>query len=272
METLHLHLISDATGETIGNLTRACLAQFPDVDPNEHPWNLVRTEKDINKVIKGIEKNPGMVLYTLVNRKFQNRLEKSCLSLGVPCVSALDPIFAAMSKFFGLKSQEKPGHQHVMDAEYFHRLEAMNYVLTHDDGQSVADLDKADVILVGVSRTSKTPTCLYLANRGISAANIPLVPDYPLPPELLKVKKPLIIGLTKNPKNLVQVRKNRLNVLNQDHETDYADIETVQEEVRDARRIFTRNHWPVIDGTRKSIEEIAAIVLQFYARHKEGVS
>tara|TARA_Y100000294_G_C8249590_1_gene214247 strand:- start:65 stop:511 length:447 start_codon:yes stop_codon:yes gene_type:complete len=148
----------------------------------------------------------------------------------------------------------------------------MNYVLTHDDGQSVADLDKADVILVGVSRTSKTPTCLYLANRGISAANIPLVPGYPLPPELLKAKKPLIIGLTKNPKNLVQVRKNRLNVLNQDHETDYADIETVQEEVRDARRIFTRNHWPVIDGTRKSIEEIAAIVLQLYARHKEGVS
>lgn len=159
-----------------------------------------------------------------------------------------------------------------MDAEYFHRLEAMNYVLTHDDGQSVADLDKADVILVGVSRTSKTPTCLYLANRGVSAANIPLVPGYPLPPELFEVKKPLIIGLTKNPKHLTQVRKNRLNVLNQDQETDYADPETVQEEIRNARRIFTRHKWPVIDGTRKSIEEIAAVVLQNYARHRDNSS
>jgi regulator of PEP synthase PpsR (kinase-PPPase family) len=177
-----------------------------------------------------------------------------------------------MSKFLGLKSQGKPGHQHGMDAEYFHRHEAMNYVLTHDDGQSVADLERADVILVGVSRTSKTPTCLYLANRGISGASIPLVLGSPLPPELFRVGKPLIIGLTKNPKHLVQVRKNRLNILNQDHETDYADIETVREEVLSACRIFTENNWPIIDGTRKSIEEIAATVLQYHARYREGIS
>ncbi len=270
METFHLHLVSDATGETVGNLARACIVQFSDIHPQEHSWNLVRTKRELDKVIRGVKKNPGMVLYTLVNRKFQNHLEKTCKDLDIPCVSALDPIITSMSGFFGLKSQEKPGHQHVMDAEYFHRLEAMNYVLTHDDGQSVADLDKADVILVGVSRTSKTPTCLYLANRGISAANIPLVPGYPLPPELFEVEKPLIIGMTKNPKHLTQVRKNRLDVLNQDHETDYADPEAVQEEIRNARQVFTRHKWPVIDGTRKSIEEIAAVVLQNYVRHREN--
>jgi regulator of PEP synthase PpsR (kinase-PPPase family) len=272
MKTYHLHLVSDATGETVGNLARACIVQFPDVTPGEHAWNLVRTKKDMNKVIKGIEKNPGMVLYTLVNGKLQDHLEKTCADMDVLCVSVLDPIITAMSRLLGLKSQGKPGHQHGMDAEYFHRLEAMNYVLTHDDGQSVADLEKADVILVGVSRTSKTPTCLYLANRGISAANIPLVPGSPLPPELFGAGKPLTIGLTKNPKHLAQVRKNRLNVLNQDHETDYADIETVREEVLSACRIFTENGWPIIDGSRKSIEEIAAIVLQHHARHREDIS
>jgi len=270
METFHLHLISDATGETVGNLTRACIVQFPDAHPEEHVWNLVRTKKELDKIIKGIKKNPGLVLYTLVNRKLQDHLEKTCIDLDIPCVSALDPIINSMSKFFGLKSRGKPGYQHVLDAEYFHRLEAINYVFTHDDGQSVADLDKADVILVGVSRTSKTPTCLYLANKGINAANLPLMSGYPLPPELFKVKKPLIIGLTKNPEYLVQLRRNRLDVLNQDQETDYADIETVKEEMLNARQVFTRNHWPVIDGTGKSIEEIAALILQHYARHREG--
>ncbi len=272
MEPFHLHLVSDATGETVGNLARACIVQFPDIHPEEHAWNLVRTKKELDKVIRGVRKNPGMVLYTLVNQNLQDHLEKTCADLNVPCVSALDPTITSMNRFFGVKSQGKPGHQHVMDAEYFHRLEAINYVLTHDDGQSVADLDKADVILVGVSRTSKTPTCLYLANRGISAANIPLVPGSPLPPELFEVKKPLIIGLTKNPKYLAQVRKNRLDVLNQDQETDYADPDTVEEEVLNAQRIFTRHKWPVIDGTRKSVEEIAAIVIQNYARHRESSS
>lgn len=271
MKTYYLHLVSDATGETVGNLARACVVQFPNMVPREHAWNLVRTKKDLNRAIKGIEKNPGMVLYTLVSGKLQDHLEKKCVDMDVPCVSALDPIITAMSRFLGLKSQGKPGHQHGMDAEYFHRLEAMNYVMTHDDGQSAVDLGGADVILVGVSRTSKTPTCLYLANRGIRAANIPLVPGSPLPPELFEAGKPLIIGLTKNPKHLAQVRKNRLSVLNQDHETDYADIETVQEEVLNACRIFTENNWPTIDGTRKSIEEIAAIVLQHHARHRGDI-
>jgi hypothetical protein len=270
METLHLHLISDATGETVGKLARACIVQFPSVEPKEHVWNLVRTKSELSKVIKEVKKKPGLVLYTVVNRQLQQHLEKTCIDLDIPCLSALDPIITAMSKFFGLKSQRKPGHQHILDAQYFHRIEAMNYVLAHDDGQSVADLDKADVILVGVSRTSKTPTCLYLANRGISAANIPLVPGYPLPPELFKVKTPLIIGMTKNPKHLALVRKNRLDVLNQDQETDYADIETVHKEIVNAQKIFTRYRWPVIDGTRKSIEEIATIVLQHHTQRREG--
>ena len=261
-EVFHLHLVSDATGETITSVARACLVQFEGVQVTEHVWNLVRTKRQLQRAIAGIEANPGVVLFTLVDAKARSGLESACRELQVPCIAIMDPVIAALSASFGIKSSARPGMQHVLDAEYFARIDAINFVLAHDDGQLVKDLNDADVVLVGISRTSKTPTCIYLANRGIKAANIPLVPGARLPPELFKAMNPIIVGLTKEPVSLVQIRRNRLRSLNQAEETDYIDLEKVRQEVASARRVFAEHDWPVIDVTRRSIEEVAAAILQ----------
>ena len=269
MTSHHLHLVSDSTGETINSVTRACLVQFQGIEPDEHVWSLVRTRSQMDRVLQGIERHPGPVLFTLVNEELRGRLLEGCRNLGLPCIPVLDGVIHALAAYFGTPISGKPGLQHVMDAEYFERIEAMNYTLSHDDGQSTAHLADADIILVGVSRTSKTPTCIYLANRGIKAANIPYVPGIPLPSDLFRVHEPLIVGLTKDPAQLVQVRRQRLNMLTDDDgETNYVDLETVRGEVQEARRFFSRHGWPVIDVTRRSIEETAATVLNHYARHR----
>lgn len=268
MTSHHLHLVSDATGETINSVTRACLVQFQGIEPVEHVWSLIRTRTQMDRVIAGIEKHPGPVLFTLVNEDLRGRLVEGCRELGVPCIPVLDSVIHALAAYFGVGISGKPGLQHVMDSEYFARIEAMNYTLSHDDGQSTAQLDDADVILVGVSRTSKTPTCIYLANRGIKAANVPYVPGIPLPQELFRVQGPMIVGLTKEPSRLVQVRRQRLNMLPDDGgETDYVDLESVKAEVQEARKLFSRRGWPVIDVTRRSIEETAATIMTHYSRH-----
>jgi len=272
MRKFHLHLVSDATGETINSLARACLVQFEGVDAVEHAWTLVRTRGQLDKVLAGIAAHPGVVLFTMVNEGMRLALQDGCRHLQVPCIPVLDPVIGALASFLGVEARGQPGRQHALDAEYFGRIDAMSYALAHDDGQSTYDLDGADVVLVGVSRTSKTPTCIYLANRGIKAANVPTVPGCPLPPELLRVKRPLIIGLTKDPTQLVQVRRNRLRVLAQDEETDYVDIESVRREVSEARRLFGTHGWPVIDVSRRSIEETAATIIQMLSRHRGGDS
>lgn len=269
MKTFHLHLVSDSTGETVSSVARACLVQFENVQPIQHLWWLVRTEGQVERVISGIEANPGLVLYTLVDSGVRAILEEACRQLRVPCIPVLDPVMVALSGFLEAEIQHQPGRQHVLDQEYFDRIDAMHFTLAHDDGQLVEDLDEADVILVGVSRTSKTPTCMYLANRGIKAANVPLVPDLPLPAELLEARRPLIVGLTKDPKDLSDIRRNRLRFLNQDEGTDYADLDKVREEVTSARRLFARQGWPVIDVTRRSIEEASASIMQLYASHRQ---
>ncbi len=268
MKTFHLHLVSDATGETVSSVARACLVQFENVQPIQHLWWLVRTEGQVERVIAGIEANPGLVLFTLVDTGVRAILEEACRHLQVPCIPVLDPVMGALSSFLEAEMDAQPGRQHVLDQEYFNRIDAMHFTLAHDDGQLVDDLDEADVILLGVSRTSKTPTCMYLANRGIKAANVPLVPGVPLPEQVLAAKRPLIVGLTKDPKSLTDIRRNRLRFLNQTEETDYADIEKVREEVASARRLYARHGWAVIDVTRRSIEEASASILQLYARHR----
>lgn len=259
----HLHLVSDATGETINSVARACLVQFEGVEPVEHVWSLIRTSGQMQKVIDGIESDPGPVLFTLVNDKLRSMLLEACRRTGVPCIPVLDPVIHALAVIFGVEVSGRPGLQHMLDAEYFSRIDAMNFALSHDDGQGVAGLNNADVVLVGVSRTSKTPTCLYLANRGIKAANIPVVPGCPMPEELITAEQPLIVGLTKDPARLVQVRRNRLRLISGgDHEaTDYVDLDTVREEVAFARKLCSKHGWPVIDVTRRSIEETAASIL-----------
>lgn len=264
----HLHLVSDATGETINSVARACTSQFDQAQPIEHFWNLVRTERQLDMVVEGIREHPGLVMFTLVNSKLRLRLQDTCRELGIPCIPVLDPLINALAAFLGLESQSKPGRQHALTAEYFDRIDAMDFALAHDDGQSAHRLHEADVILVGVSRTSKTPTCVYLANRGIKAANVPYVPGVPLPAELDQLTRPLIVGLTKDAERLVQIRRNRLRLLNQGDSTSYTDPEQVRAELMEARRLYTRKGWPVIDVTRRSIEETAAEVMMILARRR----
>lgn len=271
MSTTHLHLVSDATGETINSVARACLVQFRGVEPVEHVWSLIRTEGQMGKVLAGIEENPGPVLFTMVNRDLRSLLVDGCRVAGVPCIPVLDPIMHALANYFGVEVSGQPGLQHVLDSEYFERMEAMHFALAHDDGQMSGNLRTADIVLVGVSRTSKTPTCIYLANRGIKAANVPIVPGCPLPSELLELNGPLIVGLTKDPESLVHVRRNRLRMISDsDDETDYVDIAVVRDEVAAARKLCRQHGWPLIDVTRRSIEESAATLMTYLSRHNTG--
>jgi regulator of PEP synthase PpsR (kinase-PPPase family) len=270
MKEFHLHLVSDATGETINSVARACVIQFDQVRPIEHFWNLVRTDRQLDLVLEAIREHPGLVMFTLVDEGLRRRLQDFCREVQVPCIPVLDPLINALAAYLGLESQRQPGRQHALDAEYFGRMDAMEFALSHDDGQSSWDLHEADVLLMGVSRTSKTPTCIYLANRGIKAANIPIVPGCPLPPELDKLRRPLIVGLTKDPDRLIQIRRNRLKLLNQNESSTYVDPEEVRREVAEARRMFSRHGWPVIDVTRRSIEETAAEIMMLLARRQSG--
>jgi [pyruvate, water dikinase]-phosphate phosphotransferase / [pyruvate, water dikinase] kinase len=270
MKSFHLHLISDATGETIISVARAALAQFEDVDATEHLWSLIRSPAQVERVLANIEANPGVVMFTFVNAELRTALEAGCRSLQLPCIPVLDPVIGTLSMYLGAESQGRPGRQHVLDNEYFNRIDSMNFVLSHDDGQLAGDLEEADIVIIGVSRTSKTPTCFYLANRGLKAANIPIVPGVPMPRELERLSKPLIVGVTRNPESLVQIRRNRLDMLHQDEETDYVDLEQVREEVMAARRLCTERGWPVIDVSRRSIEETAAEILQLHTERLEG--
>ncbi len=271
MSRFHLHLVSDSTGETVHSVARACLVQFDGVNAVEHVWSMVRTRNQIERVVAGVEANPGVVLFTLVSEHLRQFLQQECRRLQVPAIPILDPVIAALASFLHRESRGVPGKQHLLDNEYFARIDAMTFALNHDDGQSQWGLDDADVVLVGVSRTSKTPTCLYLANRGIKAANVPYVPGVPLPPELANAKRPLIVGLTNDPERLIQLRRNRLTMMRQDEATEYTDLEAVRAEVREARRVFGEHHWPVIDVTRRSIEETAAAIMKLLAR-RHGIA
>tara|TARA_Y100001960_G_scaffold333073_1_gene436361 strand:- start:412 stop:1224 length:813 start_codon:yes stop_codon:yes gene_type:complete len=264
----HLHLVSDATGETLIGLAQAVITQFEGANPEQHLWALVRNTEQIKKILLQIEENPGIVLFTLVDIEVREQLNSGCRRLQIPCIPVLDPLFAAFSKFLDQQPQHLPGIQHALDSTYFDRIEAMGFCLSHDDGQSLETLRDADIVLVGVSRVSKTPTSVYLANRGLKVANIPLIPGLPEPDELSALDGPVVIGLTTNPDRLVQLRLNRLSSLNQDEETDYIDLESIREEVRQARKIFSRYDWPVIDVTRRSIEETAAEIRNIYRERR----
>lgn len=267
---LHIHLVSDATGETNHQIARACLVQFDGVRAKEHVWSLVRTRSYLDKVIAGLEANPGPVLFTLVDPELRRRLEDTCRRLEVPFIAVLDPVLSALGAHLGIKSHGRPGRQHELDAAYFRRIEAMDFTLAHDDGQMVRDLEEADIVVVGVSRTSKTPTSLYLANRGYKTANVPLVPGIEPPEELFRLTRPLVVAFTTDPARLIQVRRNRVLMLKQREETDYVALERVRKEVADARRLAQRHGWPVIDVTRRSIEETAAAVLQHLENGGDG--
>ena len=268
--SFNLHLVSDSTGETILSVARACVVQFADYEAKKYLWPMIRSTTALDEALLSIETMPGPVLFTLVDEHLRIHLVNACARLNLPCIPLLDQVMSALGSYLGAKRSAKPGRQHVMDAEYFDRIDAMQYVLAHDDGQGVQALDQADVVLVGVSRTSKTPTCIYLANRGIRAANVPIIPGVEAPQELLLCTHPLVVGLTTDPKRLVQIRRNRLLALNEDERSPYVDIEMVTQEVAQARRLCSRYNWPILDVTRRSIEETAAAVMQLLKRKQTG--
>jgi regulator of PEP synthase PpsR (kinase-PPPase family) len=258
----HLHLVSDATGETLITIARAAAAQYAMVAPIEHIFPLVRTEKQLERVIIEIETAPGIVLYTMLDRTLADRLEAKCREFSLPCMSILDPVLAMFQSYLGAESTKRVGAQHTLNADYFKRIDALNYTMLHDDGQHTDDLEHADVVLTGVSRTSKTPTSIYLANRGVKTANVPLVPNTPVPPQLEALKVPLVVGLFASPERIVQIRQNRLLGLNAHRDDDlYVDRQAVAEEIAFSRRLCARHNWPIIDVTRRSIEETAAAVM-----------
>jgi regulator of PEP synthase PpsR (kinase-PPPase family) len=258
----HLHLVSDATGETLTTVARAATAQYSKIFPVEHVYPLVRTQKQLDRVLAEIEESPGIVLYTLLEDELVGRLENHCRELGLPCLSILGPVLQLLQSYLGTETSQRVGAQHVLNAEYFKRIDALNFTMLHDDGQHLEGLRDADVVLVGVSRTSKTPTSIYLANRGIKTGNVPLVPGIPLSRQVEELSQPLVVGLYASPERIVQIRQNRLLGLNAHHDDDqYIDRKAVAEEVAFSRKLCARHHWPSIDVTRRSIEETAAAVL-----------
>jgi regulator of PEP synthase PpsR (kinase-PPPase family) len=258
---LHLHLLSDSTGETLETIAKAALAQFEGVETIRHFWPMIRSGANLERILDEIAQNPGLVLFTLVNPETRRTLEQRCRALGLPAVGAIDPVTDALSNMLGQTAIARPGRQHALDAAYFARVDAIQFTIAHDDGVGAEDWEEADIVLAGISRTSKTPTSIYLANRGYKVANIPLVVESPPPRSLFTLKHPLVVGLTTNVERLIAVRRNRLLSLNQAPETDYVDQEAVAREVAFARRIFADNGWPVIDVTRRSIEETAAAII-----------
>jgi len=258
----HMHLVSDATGETLITVARAAAAQYTSVSPVEHMHPLVRSHKQLDRVLVEIENSPGIVLYTLLEKELATRLEETCQSLGIPYLSILGPVLQLFQAYLGGESKPRVGAQHTLNAEYFKRIDALNYTMLHDDGQHTDDLEQADVVLVGVSRTSKTPTSIYLANRGVKTGNIPLVPGVPVPPNLETLMQPLVVGLTASPERIVQIRQNRLLGLHAEHDADqYVDKQAVAGEIAAARKLCAKHNWPIIDVTRRSIEETAAEVI-----------
>ena len=259
----NLHLVSDSTGETLNAVARAAITQFDDAEPVEHMWSLVRTCKQVEKVVEAIDAQPGIVMFTLVRRDVRDVLEAGCRRLGVPCIAVLDPVLTTIGGYLGAESLDRPGLQHSMDAEYFGRISAMDYCLAHDDGQSQMSL--------------RMPTWFSSVSRGrrrrrpasISPTAACARPTYPSLPgihchrELVGPGGPLVVALTASPERLVQIRRNRLLQLSQAGDSSYADIEAVRAEVAEARRLFAAQGWLVIDVTRRSIEETAARILTY---------
>lgn len=270
----HLHMVSDSTGETLITVARAVAAQYANVTPIEHVYPLVRSQKQLDRVLIEIEESPGIVLFTLLDEELVGRLERKCSDMNIPSLSIIGPVLQLFQAYLGAETSHRVGAQHVLNAEYFKRIDALNYTMLHDDGQHTEGLEQADVVLVGVSRTSKTPTSIYLANRGVRTANVPLVPGIPIPPELESLNQPLVISLHATPERLIQVRQNRLlglgagNTMSSDS---YIDKDAVTDEVMFARKLSAKHGWAQLDVTRRSIEETAAAIMKLLSdrqRHR----
>ena len=264
----HLHLVSDATGETLNTVAKAAAAQYADFRPIAHIYALVRTPSQLNRALREIEAQPGIVLFTLINPDIRKHLEQQCEAMGVPCLSILDPIISILADYLNATSRPQVGGQHALNSDYFRRIDALNFTMAHDDGQNLDDIGKSDVILLGVSRTSKTPTSIYLAQRGIRTANIPIVPSIPVPRQLFEVEGPLVVGLIASAERIAQIRRHRLLSLKESRSTDYVDPRLITDELMAMKSLCSQNDWPMIDVTRRSVEETAATILNMLSDSK----
>lgn len=264
-KTFHVHQVSDATGETLSAIAKAALAQFEGVTVQEHAYTLIRSRRQLERAVEHIRENPGLVFFTLASLELRDDLVAQCGRIGVPCLDVLETPMSMMRQFLGTAETHRPGGQHEVDQRYLLRIEALNYTIQHDDGQSLDTLNEAEVILVGASRTSKTPTCVYLAIRGLRAANVPLVPGIALPQQLLATRTPLIVGLWASPERLIQVRRNRLSTMGEKRDTDYVEVDSVRAEITATRKLFDQHDWPSLDVSRRSIEETAAAIINLLA-------
>lgn len=269
MRFFHLHLVSDSTGDTVSSIARATLVQFKDVEAEEHIWSLIRTQGQIEKIIDSLHENPGVVMYTISNPKLRDMLTEACAKLNIVCIPVLNRAIRELSAYLGQNVSEESGRQYELDEDYFDRVDAISFALSHDDGQSTWDLKDAQILLIGVSRTSKSPTCMYLAFRGYWAANIPFVNTCTFPVEIADVKdNSFVVGLTINPERLMQIRKNRLLSMQSDDDTDYVDMDKIKEEITDMRKLLLPHNCMTIDVTRRSVEETAAAIIQKYHEWK----
>ena len=264
----HLHLVSDSTGETLIAVSRAAAAQYRGVSCIEHVYPLVRSAAHLERAIDDVAAAPGIVLFTMVDPALSRRLEQACAEMGAPCLSVMAPILTLFHSYLGPAAEPRAGAQHMLNADYFKRIDALDFAMMCDDGQTPESLERADIVLVGVSRTSKTPTSIYLANRGFKTANVPYVPEAPLPAGLTKLKKPLVVGLVASAERIIQIRQNRLEALNGDPASDYVDRVAVAEEIAQSRRLFSQQGWPVIDVSKRSIEETSAAILDLLREHR----
>jgi [pyruvate, water dikinase]-phosphate phosphotransferase / [pyruvate, water dikinase] kinase len=266
---LNVHLVSDSTGETLNAVLRAVAPLFEGVTPLEHSYYLVRSKRQLDRVLQEITAFPGVVLFTIASHELREILVDHCKQLNIPALPLLDQVLTMWEHHLKMQAGEKTGSKQALDENYFRRIDALNYTMAHDDGQLVPEFNQAEVVLVGVSRTSKTPTSIYLANRGIRTANFPLVPKAPIPPSLMELTKPLVVGLKVSPDRLIAIRRNRLLSLQADATSEYVDDDAVREEITDANRLFERQNWPVIDVTRRSIEETSAAILNLLAERNQ---
>ncbi len=271
-QNIHIHLISDATGETTHMLARAALGKFAGAQAIEHVWTLVRTMEHLKTIKDEIAEHGGVVFYSISDADIRQELEQICQKSKVPYLSILDPAVRTLSKVLGKPTTARIGAQHRMDEAYFNRMEALEFAVHHDDGQAMSSIHNADILMVGVSRSSKTPTSIYLANRGYKVANYPLVPGIAPPIELMQNKNVLVVGLINEARRLSQIRRNRLESMNVEKDIDYADIRKINDELNQATKLFKEQGWPIIDVSRKSIEETAAEIINIHSQWVEEIS
>lgn len=270
----HLHLVSDSTGETLTTIAKAAAVQYATVRPIEHVHPLVRTEKQMRRVLQEIEQAPGIVLYTVVNKELAEALEARCRELKLPCLYVLQPIMQVFESYLGTPHTPVVAGQHVLDASYFRRIDAMNFTLSYDDGRLPDNLSDADIVLLGISRTSKTPTSIYLAQRGFKTVNIPIVPSVPLPQKLFEPHSAFVVCLVASAERISEVRRNRTEHLGGHLGSDldtYTDRQRIMAEITHSRRICAEHNWPIIDVTRRSIEESAAAIIKLIQDRNDGI-